>query len=65
MTKECVRDLGDDPKEYDVGVNFLEDNEKSAGDTRLTDGLPSERRFAESERGLGERRYVGLDASYG
>ena len=24
MTKECVRDLGDDPKEYDVEVNFLE-----------------------------------------
>ena len=25
MTKECVRDLGDDPKEYDVEVNFLEE----------------------------------------
>ena len=41
------------------------DTEKSVGDTRLTDGLPSERRFAESERGLGERRYVDLDVSYG
>ena len=24
MTKECVRDLGDDPKEYDVEMSFLE-----------------------------------------